>query len=155
MTRALRTLDRLDARAPQGPVLPRSWSPVTGPGAVRSRTRQRQLAGLGVLAACLAAPYLLPHVLPARAVSSATGPLPPRGVGASPYRLVPAVVGPPGSGGFRFERAHARATTIYDTALAVFRAAASDGVPPAVAADRLAERRMAEVGRLRTFRVPG
>ena len=59
------------------------------------------------------------------------------------------------SGGFRFERAHARATTIYDTALAVFRAAASDGVPPAVAADRLAERRMAEVGRLRTFRVPG
>ncbi len=104
MTRALRGLDRLDARAPQVPGLPRAWSPVTGPAPMRSRTRQRQLAGLGVLAACIAAPYLLPHVLPARAVSSGTGPLPPRGVGASPQRLVPAVVGPRGSGGFRFEQ---------------------------------------------------
>ena len=35
------------------------------------------------------------------------------------------------------------------------RAAAEEGVPPAVAADRLAERRMAEVGRLRGILVPG
>ena len=51
--------------------------------------------------------------------------------------------------GFSFDRAHARATTIYDTTRAVLELAASDGVPPAVAADRLAERRMREVGRLR------
>ena len=51
--------------------------------------------------------------------------------------------------GFREERARARASGIYDTALRVFRLADEEGVPPAVAADRLAERRMAEVGRLR------
>ena len=51
--------------------------------------------------------------------------------------------------GFSFDRAQARAAKIYDSTLKVFRIAAEDGVPPAVAADRLAERRMAEVGRLR------
>ncbi|MCW2601715.1 MAG: Glu/Leu/Phe/Val dehydrogenase dimerization region [Frankiales bacterium] len=59
------------------------------------------------------------------------------------------------SGGFRFERAKARATQIYDTSLRIFRTADTEGVPPAVAADRLAERRMAEVGRLRTMLLPG
>ena len=57
--------------------------------------------------------------------------------------------------GFRFERAKAKAAKIYDTTLAIFRLADQDGVPPAVAADRLAERRMADVGRLRTLLVPG
>ena len=51
--------------------------------------------------------------------------------------------------GFSFDRAKQRATTIYDTTYAVFELAASDGVPPAIAADRLAERRMRDVGRLR------
>lgn len=51
--------------------------------------------------------------------------------------------------GFSFNRAQQRATGIYDTTLGVFELAASDGVPPAIAADRLAERRMREVGRLR------
>ncbi len=51
--------------------------------------------------------------------------------------------------GFSFERAKQRATGIYDTTYAVFEHAASDGVPPAIAADRLAERRMRDVGRLR------
>jgi valine dehydrogenase (NAD+) len=51
--------------------------------------------------------------------------------------------------GFSFERAKHRATGIFDTTLEVFALASSDGVPPAVAADRLAERRMREVGRLR------
>ena len=51
--------------------------------------------------------------------------------------------------GFSFERAQARASRIYDTTLEVFRIAETDGVPPAVAADRMAERRIAEVGRLR------
>jgi valine dehydrogenase (NAD+) len=46
--------------------------------------------------------------------------------------------------GFDFERAKAKATRIYDTTLAIFARAKSDGVPPAVAADRLAEQRMAE-----------
>jgi valine dehydrogenase (NAD+) len=57
--------------------------------------------------------------------------------------------------GFRFERAKAKATLIYDTTLAIFRLADTDGVPPAVAADRLAERRMADVGRLRSVLLPG
>ena len=51
--------------------------------------------------------------------------------------------------GFSFERAKARAAGIFDSTLQVFRIADEDGVPPAVAADRLAERRIAEVGRLR------
>ena len=59
------------------------------------------------------------------------------------------------SGGFRFDRARARAAGIFDTTLRVFRLAETEGVPPAVAADRLAERRMAEVGRLRSVLVPG
>ena len=57
--------------------------------------------------------------------------------------------------GFRFERAKAKAALIHDTTLAIFRLADAEGVPPAVAADRLAERRMAEVGRLRTVLLPG
>jgi valine dehydrogenase (NAD+) len=51
--------------------------------------------------------------------------------------------------GFSFERARQRAAQIFDTTRAVFRLAQADGVPPAVAADRLAEQRMATVGRLR------
>ncbi|TDC80009.1 Glu/Leu/Phe/Val dehydrogenase [Micromonospora sp. KC606] len=53
--------------------------------------------------------------------------------------------------GFNFERARLRATRIYDTTREILRLADDEGVPPAVAADRLAERRMAEVGRLRTI----
>ncbi|BFU48150.1 Glu/Leu/Phe/Val family dehydrogenase [Krasilnikovia sp. MM14-A1004] len=53
--------------------------------------------------------------------------------------------------GFNFERAKLRATKIFDTTRQILRLAADEGVPPAVAADRLAERRMAEVGRLRTI----
>jgi valine dehydrogenase (NAD+) len=46
--------------------------------------------------------------------------------------------------GFDFERAKAKATKIYDTTAAIFERAAADGVPPAVAADRLAEQRIAD-----------
>ena len=59
-----------------------------------------------------------------------------------------------GEGGFSFDRAKSKATRIFDTTLEVFRLAEAEGVPPAVAADRLAERRMADVGRLRTFLLP-
>ncbi|GLZ09151.1 valine dehydrogenase [Actinomadura sp. NBRC 104412] len=52
-------------------------------------------------------------------------------------------------GGFDFDRAKARATGIFDTTRRIFHLAAEEGVPPAVAADRLAERRMSEIGRLR------
>ncbi|MFG1690285.1 Leu/Phe/Val dehydrogenase [Nonomuraea sp. NPDC049269] len=51
--------------------------------------------------------------------------------------------------GFNMERARAKATQIYDTTLKIFAIATEEGVPPAVAADRLAERRMSEVGRIR------
>ncbi|QMU79723.1 Glu/Leu/Phe/Val dehydrogenase [Streptacidiphilus sp. PB12-B1b] len=57
--------------------------------------------------------------------------------------------------GFVFERAQAKAAKIFDTTLEIFARAQADGVPPAVAADRLAERRMADVGRLRSILVPG
>ncbi|MEV7431010.1 Glu/Leu/Phe/Val dehydrogenase dimerization domain-containing protein [Nocardioides sp. NPDC092400] len=51
--------------------------------------------------------------------------------------------------GFSFDRAEQRAARIYDTTRAVLETAAAEGVSPAVAADRLAERRMRDVGRLR------
>jgi valine dehydrogenase (NAD+) len=57
--------------------------------------------------------------------------------------------------GFSFERAQQRARAIFDTTYSVFELAASDGVPPAIAADRLAERRMRDVGRLRGIYVSG
>jgi valine dehydrogenase (NAD+) len=57
--------------------------------------------------------------------------------------------------GFSFERAQQRASGIFETTRMVFELAASDGVPPAIAADRLAERRMREVGRLRGMWLPG
>jgi valine dehydrogenase (NAD+) len=49
--------------------------------------------------------------------------------------------------GFDFERARHRAAGIYDVTRQVFRIAAEEDVPPSVAADRIAERRMAAVGR--------
>jgi len=54
-------------------------------------------------------------------------------------------------GGFNFDRAQARAAQIYATTRKIFLIADEEGVPPAVAADRLAERRMSEVGRLRSI----
>jgi valine dehydrogenase (NAD+) len=51
--------------------------------------------------------------------------------------------------GFSFERAEQRASAIFETTQAVFALARADSVTPAEAADRLAERRMRDVGRLR------
>jgi valine dehydrogenase (NAD+) len=51
--------------------------------------------------------------------------------------------------GFSFERARAATMRIFATTGKVLAIADADGVPPSVAADRLAERRMADVGRLR------
>jgi valine dehydrogenase (NAD+) len=51
--------------------------------------------------------------------------------------------------GFSFERARAATEQIFVTTGKVLAIADADGVPPSVAADRLAERRMSEVGRLR------
>ena len=56
--------------------------------------------------------------------------------------------------GFSFARAEAKAAGIFDVALRVFEAADAEGVSPAVAADRLAEERIAAVGRLATIRLP-
>ncbi|HEX8345338.1 MAG TPA: Glu/Leu/Phe/Val dehydrogenase dimerization domain-containing protein [Actinoplanes sp.] len=53
--------------------------------------------------------------------------------------------------GFNFDRAKLRATRIFDTTRQILRLADDEGVPPAVAADRLAERRMTEVSRLRSI----
>ena len=44
--------------------------------------------------------------------------------------------------GFSFERARAKTTTIFDTTARVLAAATEEGISPATAADRLAERRM-------------
>jgi len=51
--------------------------------------------------------------------------------------------------GFNFERAKAKAAQIFDTTKRILVMASEEDVPPVVAADRLAERRMSEVGRLR------
>ena len=48
--------------------------------------------------------------------------------------------------GFDFERARQRANHIFETTREVFALAGTDGVPPAVAADRIAEQRMADAG---------
>jgi valine dehydrogenase (NAD+) len=53
--------------------------------------------------------------------------------------------------GFSFERAKRRASGICDTTRKLLELADAEGVTPAVAADRLAERRMADVGRLRAI----
>jgi valine dehydrogenase (NAD+) len=49
--------------------------------------------------------------------------------------------------GFDFDRAKQRAAGIFETTREVFRIAEAEDVPPAVAADRIAERRMAAIGR--------
>ncbi|MFC8533006.1 Leu/Phe/Val dehydrogenase [Streptomyces sp. NPDC057249] len=49
--------------------------------------------------------------------------------------------------GFDFDRCKAKATKIFDTTLAIFARAKEDGIPPAAAADRIAEQRMAEARR--------
>jgi valine dehydrogenase (NAD+) len=56
--------------------------------------------------------------------------------------------------GYSEARARAKAAQIFDTTRRIFALASEEGVPPAVAADRLAERRMAEVGRLRGLYLP-
>lgn len=56
--------------------------------------------------------------------------------------------------GFVFERAKLRAAKIFDTTLGVLTHAQDEGVPPSVAADRMAEQRMREVGRLRQVYLP-
>ena len=56
--------------------------------------------------------------------------------------------------GFDFGRAKKRAGLIYDTTREVFRIAEHEAVPPSVAADRIAERRMATIGR-RGIWLPG
>jgi valine dehydrogenase (NAD+) len=55
--------------------------------------------------------------------------------------------------GFDFARAKQRATGIYETTRQILTLAEQDGITPAAAADRLAERRMAQVGRLQMIRV--
>jgi valine dehydrogenase (NAD+) len=57
--------------------------------------------------------------------------------------------------GFDFQRAKARVAKIFDTTREILKLAEHDGVPPAVAADHLAEQRIADVGRLRTILVDG
>jgi valine dehydrogenase (NAD+) len=56
--------------------------------------------------------------------------------------------------GFSFERAQQRACGIFETTQAVFALAKADSITPAEAADRLAERRMRDVGRLRGVYLP-
>ncbi len=56
--------------------------------------------------------------------------------------------------GFSFDRAKAAATRIYDTTKHVFEVARVEQISTAVAARRIAERRMADVGRLRGVWLP-
>ncbi|WP_104525180.1 Glu/Leu/Phe/Val family dehydrogenase [Blastococcus atacamensis] len=56
--------------------------------------------------------------------------------------------------GFSFARAQAKASGIFDVTSRVFELADAEAVSPAVAADRLAEQRMRDVGRLATIRLP-
>ncbi|MFJ8057138.1 Leu/Phe/Val dehydrogenase [Streptomyces sp. NPDC096142] len=51
--------------------------------------------------------------------------------------------------GFDFDRCKAKAAKIFDTTLAIFARAKEDGIPPAAAADRIAEQRMHEAAAVR------
>ncbi|QFU93142.1 Glu/Leu/Phe/Val dehydrogenase dimerization domain-containing protein [Amycolatopsis sp. YIM 10] len=53
--------------------------------------------------------------------------------------------------GFDFARAKRKTAQIFDTTKSVFQLAEAEGVPAATAADRLAERRMTEIGGLRAI----
>ncbi|OUZ12299.1 valine dehydrogenase [Aeromicrobium sp. PE09-221] len=55
--------------------------------------------------------------------------------------------------GFDFDRAKSRASMIFDTTTAVLDQASRESIAPSVAADRLAEERMAQIGRLAQIRV--
>jgi len=59
------------------------------------------------------------------------------------------------TGGFRFERAEAAAAGIFDTTLAILRLADTEGIAPIVAADRVAEQRMAGAKRPDQLLLPG
>jgi valine dehydrogenase (NAD+) len=54
--------------------------------------------------------------------------------------------------GFDFERCKAKAAKIFDTTLAIFARAKEDGIPPAAAADRIAEQRMHDAAAARRAR---
>jgi valine dehydrogenase (NAD+) len=56
--------------------------------------------------------------------------------------------------GYSEPRARAKAAAIYDTTRRIFSLATAEGVPPSVAADRLAERRMDQIGSLRRVWLP-
>ncbi|MEP6461985.1 MAG: Glu/Leu/Phe/Val dehydrogenase dimerization domain-containing protein [Frankiaceae bacterium] len=56
--------------------------------------------------------------------------------------------------GYSEPRARAKAAAIFDVTRRVFHTAAEEGISPVVAADRLAERRMSEVGQLRRLWLP-
>ena len=56
--------------------------------------------------------------------------------------------------GFSFGRAKVRAEKIYDTTFDVLERAKTEGVPPSIAADRIAEQRMRDVSRLRSMWLP-
>jgi valine dehydrogenase (NAD+) len=56
--------------------------------------------------------------------------------------------------GYSEARARAKAAAIFDTTLRIFSLAAAEGVPPSVAADRLAERRMEQIVALRRVWLP-
>jgi valine dehydrogenase (NAD+) len=57
--------------------------------------------------------------------------------------------------GYNEDRARRHAARIFDTTLAVLQHAAAENVLPEVAAERLAEQRIAAVSRLRTIHIPG
>jgi valine dehydrogenase (NAD+) len=56
--------------------------------------------------------------------------------------------------GYSEPRARAKAGEIFGTTRRIFALAAAEGLPPSVAADRLAERRMQQVGALRRMWLP-
>ncbi len=56
--------------------------------------------------------------------------------------------------GYCEPRARQRAMGIFDTTARVLAVAQDEGIPPAAAADRIAERRMTDVGRLRSILLP-
>ena len=134
---------------------PRRWSPrpldVYAPCALGGALSDEVVDVLTARIVCGAANNQLAHAGIEKALAD-------RGILYAPDYCVNAGGADPGRRRARGLLLRARAASapsgIFDTTRRVFELAAADGVSPAVAADRLAERRMRDVGRLRGIWLP-
>ncbi|NHC47131.1 zinc metalloprotease [Motilibacter aurantiacus] len=117
--------------------------------APRRRKHAGQVVAVGILAACLGIPAVLPRVLPPTATSGSLDAteVPPPGVGEAQGRLLPRVPSGPGTGGYAFTQTQpgTQNAVTYDPCRPLRYAINSEQAPPgAVALVRRAVARVRE-----------